>query len=330
MSIDENLVPLLAVRKLSISFRRNRQMVTVVDDLDFDIQAGQSVALVGESGSGKSVTALSILRLLETMSAKIEAEQIGFKGRDLTKLSEKQIESIRGNEISMIFQEPMTSLNPTLRIGFQIAEAITLHQKLNRHAAKALAIDALEKVGISDATERARQYPHQMSGGMRQRVMIAMALACRPDLLIADEPTSALDVTIQAQILRLIQALQAEFGSALLLITHDLGVVASVTTRVAVMYAGQIVEDNSTEQLFNAPLHPYTQGLLKATPSFSEKIDELFDIPGSVPNPDEYGDGCRFAERCTYAKERCFHELPALVALTSEQRVRCHYPLTGK
>jgi oligopeptide/dipeptide ABC transporter ATP-binding protein len=278
----------------------------------FDIDAGETVGLVGESGCGKSVTSLSILRLIPEPPGEIAGGDILFRGRSLLGLSEQEMRSIRGNAISMIFQEPMTSLNPVFTCGFQIMEAIQLHQQLGPAAARERAIEMLRVVGIPSPEQRVDEYPHQLSGGMRQRVMIAMALSCNPALLIADEPTTALDVTIQAQILELIARLREEFGMAVLIITHDLGVVAEVSDRVAVMYAGKIVEYASTRSIFKQPVHPYTQGLLASIPTLGLEIERLAVIPGTVPNPLEFPAGCKFHPRCPLADERCRREEPEL------------------
>lgn len=320
--------PLLHVENLNSGFNSSDGYIPAVGGVSFDIYEGQSVALVGESGSGKSVTALSILRLLTIPPAKIEAGSISYKDKDLLTLSEKEMRKVRGNDISMIFQEPMTSLNPLLTVGFQIAEAIMLHLKYNKKRARLAAIEMLRKVGIPDADKRINEYPHQMSGGMRQRVMIAMALACNPGLLIADEPTTALDVTIQAQILDLIGNLQKESNMAMLMITHNLGIVAEVADMVMVMYAGQIVESSPVEQVFTHPWHPYTHGLLSSIPSADEKAAELKVIKGVVPSPMFFPKGCRFNPRCPYAQEKCIKEPPPLAEVERGHKVRCWYPLS--
>lgn len=321
------MTKLLHVDNLNTGFQSSDGYIPAVDGVSFDIMKGESVALVGESGSGKSVTALSILRLLAIPPAKIKADAITLNDIDLTALDAAQMRKIRGNEISMIFQEPMSSLNPLLPIGFQVAEAVELHMHMNKREAKAYAVDMLRKVGIPAAEKRALEYPHQMSGGMRQRVMIAMALACNPELLIADEPTTALDVTIQAQILDLIGTLQRERNMAMLLITHNLGIVAEVAARVMVMYAGQIVETAETEAIFNHPRHPYTSGLLSSIPSADEKVAELNVIKGVVPSPMFFPKGCRFHPRCPYAQEQCRKEPPPFSEIEPNHRVRCWFPL---
>jgi len=300
--------PLLQINDLNIAFDTARGQVRPVRDSNLSIYPGQTVALVGESGCGKSVTAMSILRLLPTPPAKYLSGSIVYQGTDLLGLSERQMRSVRGAKIAMIFQEPMTSLNPVYTIGNQITEAVRLHQNVDKTKALAIAEDALKDVGVADPRRMLREYPHQLSGGMRQRVMIAMALACKPELLIADEPTTALDVTIQAQILELLRVLQRERGMSILLITHDLGVVAENADVVAVMYASRIVETASVESLFDGPTHPYTKGLLRSMPSLSNASQSserkrLVTIPGNVPNPANFPQGCKFHTRCTRARE---------------------------
>ena len=290
--------PLLDIKDLSIAFNTERGQIRPVRDVSVSIYPGQTVALVGESGCGKSVTALSILRLIPTPPGKVLGGQILFEGRDLLQLSERDMRSVRGKDIAMIFQEPMTSLNPVYTIGDQIVEAITLHQGVSQDEAYRIAEEALRDVGIGDAHRRLFEYPHQMSGGMRQRVMIAMALSCRPRLLIADEPTTALDVTIQAQILELLRKLQRERGMSILLITHDLGVVAENADVVAVMYASRVVEFAKVEDLFDRPQHPYTEGLFRSVPKLGKESERLETIPGQVPNPARFPSGCKFHPRC--------------------------------
>jgi oligopeptide/dipeptide ABC transporter ATP-binding protein len=297
------MTPLLEINDLNIAFDTARGQVRPVRDSNLAIYPGQTVALVGESGCGKSVTAMSILRLLPSPPAQYLSGQILYKGNDLLEQSEAQMRSVRGGQIAMIFQEPMTSLNPVYTIGDQIIEAIRLHQQVNARDAWNIAMQSLSEVGISDAEKRLVAYPHQLSGGMRQRVMIAMALACKPDLLIADEPTTALDVTIQAQILDLLRKLQREKGMAILLITHDLGVVAENADVVAVMYASRIVETATVEDLFDRPTHPYTRGLLRSMPMVGNKKVRLDTIPGNVPNPINFPGGCKFHTRCTHTRE---------------------------
>ena len=317
--------PLMQVENLHISFKTPDGLVPAVTGVSFAISPGESVALVGESGSGKSVTALSCLRLLPMPPAEVKADVMSFNGIDLLS-GVSGIQKVRGNEVAMIFQEPMTSLNPLLTIGFQIAEAAAHHLGYSRKKAWAHAVEMLELAGIPDAAKRAKTYPHQMSGGMRQRVMIAIALVCSPKLLIADEPTTALDVTIQAQILKLTDDLQKKNGMALLLITHNMGIVAQKTERVMVMYAGQIVESTATDNIFTQPAHPYTDGLLRSIPSAAKKVKRLNVIPGAVPSPMFYPKGCRFAPRCSFAKEKCAAEQPELREISSNHLVRCHYP----
>jgi oligopeptide/dipeptide ABC transporter ATP-binding protein len=314
--------PLLRVENLQTHFFTDDGVVRAVDGVSFEVRPGETLAVVGESGSGKSVTALSILRLVADPPGRIVGGRILFKGRDLIGLTQAEMRGVRGKEISMIFQEPMTSLNPVYTCGEQIIEAVVLHEKLDRKAARARTIEMLELVGIPAAGQRVDEYPHQMSGGMRQRVMIAMALACRPDILIADEPTTALDVTIQAQILELLQRLQRELGMAVLLITHDLGVVAETAHRVAVMYAGQVVEYSDVAGAFARPLHPYTAGLQASLPVLGERRDALRVIPGNVPNPLRFPAGCRFHPRCPIAQDRCL-EPPPLRAHANGPLSRC-------
>ncbi len=294
MAVD----PLLQIRDLNIGFDTNRGLIRPVRDVSLTIYPGQTVALVGESGCGKSVTSLSILRLIPSPPGRVISGQVMLEGRDLLTLPEDQMRKVRGKEIAMIFQEPMTSLNPVYTIGDQIVEAITLHQHVNIKQAYEIAEQSLRDVGIADPHRRLREYPHQMSGGMRQRVMIAMALSCRPKLLIADEPTTALDVTIQAQILELLRKLQRETGMAILLITHDLGVVAENADVVAVMYASRVVEFATVEEIFEKPQHPYTKGLLNSIPKLGAHATRLESIPGSVPNPARFPSGCKFHPRC--------------------------------
>ena len=299
-----------------------------VDGVSFHVNAGETLAIVGESGCGKSVTAMSILRLIPEPPGKI-AGAIKFQGRDLLKLSDREMRAIRGNSISMIFQEPMTSLNPVLTVGRQIGETLRLHQGLSSRQAEERAVEMLELVGIPEARRRVREYPHQLSGGMRQRVMIAIALACNPQLLIADEPTTALDVTIQAQILDLMRDLKTRVGAAIVLITHDLGVVAEVADRVIVMYAGRKVEEATVPQLFARPRHPYTQGLLGSVPklgsSLTGETTRLAEIPGLVPSLKRKLDGCVFASRCSYATDLCRQVVPGLEEKVPGHIAACHY-----
>jgi peptide/nickel transport system ATP-binding protein/oligopeptide transport system ATP-binding protein len=314
--------PLLRLEDLKTYFYTDDGVVRAVDGVTYEIHPRQTLAVVGESGSGKSVTALSILRLIPEPPGRIVAGRILFQGRDLATLTPAEMRRIRGKEVSMIFQEPMTSLNPVYTCGEQIVEAVVLHEGVDRRAARARAIEMLKLVGIPLPEQRVDEYPHQMSGGMRQRVMIAMALACRPSILIADEPTTALDVTIQAQILELLNRLQEELGMAVLLITHDLGVVAETADRVAVMYAGQVVESCEAEAAFTRTLHPYTAGLLASLPKLGTQSERLRVIPGNVPNPVRFPVGCRFHPRCPVAQERCLQE-PPILTFDGDHRSRC-------
>ena len=306
--------PLLQIENLKTHFFTDDAVVRAVDGVSLHVQAGETLAVVGESGSGKSVTALSVLRLFAQPPGRVVEGRILFEGRDLLTLSDREMRSVRGKSIAMIFQEPMTALNPVYTCGDQIMEPLRRHEGLGRREARLRAIEMLERVGIPAARQRVDEYPHQMSGGMRQRVMIAMALACRPALLIADEPTTALDVTIQAQILELLRELQRDLGMAILLITHDLGVVAETASRVAVMYAGQVVESADVRDLFRAPLHPYTAGLQASLPRLGEERRRLRVIPGTVPNPARFPEGCRFHPRCPVAVRQCL-EAPTLEAV---------------
>ncbi|RXJ00709.1 ABC transporter ATP-binding protein [Anaerobacillus alkaliphilus] len=315
---------ILEVKNLRTSFFTDEGEVKAVDGVDFSIEKGKTIGIVGESGSGKSITSLSILRLLQEPVGKIVGGEIIFKGEDLLNKSKKEMRDIRGNSISMIFQEPMTSLNPTLTCGEQIAESVRIHQGLNRKEAWAKAVDMLGLVGIPSPEKRAKQYPFELSGGMRQRVMIAIALACNPQLLIADEPTTALDVTIQAQILDLIKKLQEELGTSLMMITHDLGVVAEMCDNVAVMYCGKVVEYADKKTLFTSPKHPYTVGLLNSVPKHDQDYEgDLAVIKGSVPSPFNLPQGCRFAPRCEHARSICLTDLPSLETTSDGDQVRC-------
>ena len=317
---------LLNIENLKTYFYTDSGVVKAVDDVDLSIKAGTTLAIVGESGSGKSILASSIMQLIPQPPGKIVSGSIYFQNQDLLALPEKEMRQIRGNRITMIFQEPMTSLNPVFKIGRQVEEVIVAHRKVGKDEAKEQAIELLQLVGIPAAEERVNDYPHQLSGGMRQRVMIAIALACNPELLIADEPTTALDVTIQAQILDLMKRLQKEFGMAILMITHDLGVVAEMASEVAVMYAGQIVEYAGVDTIFESPVHPYTAGLLQSIPRLDVKQETLFVIEGVVPNPICFPPGCRFAPRCSKATGRCQNEQPELLPYNQEHLVRCHFP----
>jgi len=318
---------LLEIENLQTHFRTPDGIIRAVDGVSFAVERGETVAIVGESGCGKSVTANSILRLVPQPPGKI-AGQIRFEGADLLALSERAMRTIRGNHISMVFQEPMTSLNPVLTVGRQIAETLRLHQRLGRKAIQERAVEMLNLVGIAEPRRRAGEYPHQLSGGMRQRVMIAIALACNPKLLIADEPTTALDVTIQAQILDLMADLKKRVGAAIIIITHDLGVVAEIAERVIVMYAGRKVEEAAVTELFRTPRHPYTQGLLAAVPklgsSFADAGAKLAEIPGVVPNLKERIAGCLFAGRCTLARDICRRVAPALEEKAGGHFAACH------
>ncbi len=317
--------PLLEVKNLKTHFFSDKGVARAVDNVSFEVFEGETLAIVGESGCGKSVTALSVMGLIPQPPGKIVNGSINFDGRDLLSISEKEMRKIRGNKISMIFQEPMTSLNPSFTVGSQIAEVITLHQKLKKKEAMGRAIELLQQVKIPSPENRVNDYPHQMSGGMRQRVMIAIALACQPRLIIADEPTTALDVTIQAQIIELMEQLSETTGAAILLITHDLGVVAESSKNVVVMYAGRVVEKGSVKDIFNNPLHPYTAGLMASIPgiAMNRKQGERLDtIKGTVPSLYSLPKGCKFSERCNKAFDRCFIKEPEIRQIKSQQ-VRC-------
>jgi oligopeptide/dipeptide ABC transporter ATP-binding protein len=314
---------LLSVRNLQTSFFTSDGEVRAVDGVSFDIEDGATMGLVGESGCGKSVTALSIMQLLAKGTGRIVGGEILYRGTNLAAYTEGQMRSVRGNKISMIFQEPMTSLNPVFTIGDQIGEAVRLHQRASAREARDRAIEMLRLVKIAEPEKRAKDYPHQLSGGMRQRVMIAMALSCNPKLLMADEPTTALDVTIQAQILDLIAELQERLGMAVLLITHDLGVVAQHADAVAVMYAGKIIERGRPESIFAHPMHPYTIGLMNSIPKTTDKRARLKAIPGIVPSPLDWPSGCRFRTRCERAGEACAEKQPDLLEAEPGHRVSC-------
>jgi oligopeptide transport system ATP-binding protein len=316
--------PLLEVSNLHVTFRSQHQEVKAIRGVDFTIGEGEVVAFVGESGSGKSVTFQSIMRLLPQPPANIDRGQVLYSGRDLTKLSEVDMQKIRGKEIAMIFQDPMTSLNPTIRVGKQITESLMRHQKLTSQEAKNRSIELLKMVGIPSPSERINQFPHQFSGGMRQRAMIAMALACSPKLLIADEPTTALDVTIQAQIIDLLKDLQKNTGSSIVFITHDLGVVAEIADRVAVMYAGKIVETGTLDEIFYDPKHPYTWGLLSSMPKLNQSRDQdLASIPGSPPSLVNPPVGCPFTSRCPHAMKVCQEQMPEVTTSSDSHQVAC-------
>jgi len=327
MVSDDDIV--LRVDGLKTSFYTREGVVRAVDDVSFDLYKGETLCIVGESGCGKSVTALSILGLLPQPPAKIESGRVLFNGEDLVAADEQRMREIRGNNISMIFQEPMTSLNPVMTIGDQIAEALLLHQDVSKSQARGRVLEMLALVQMAEAERRVDQYPHQLSGGMRQRVMIAMALACNPAVLIADEPTTALDVTIQAQILNLMLELKSRLGTAIIMITHDLGVVAETAQRVVVMYAGKKVEQADVKQLFKNPLHPYTRGLMRSIPSVNKQLvqageqAELHEIPGVVPNLRDPIVGCAFADRCEMVKPKCRLEQPVFLAHRSGHFAAC-------
>ncbi|MBD3266957.1 ATP-binding cassette domain-containing protein [bacterium] len=321
--MDTNNI-LLDIQDLHTTFYTSEGVGRAVDGVSFQVKKGETLGLVGESGCGKSVTSLSILRLIASPPGKIESGKMIFQGRDLLSLSEREMRSIRGNQISMIFQEPMTALNPVFTVGEQIAEVYRIHRKMNRREAFDAAVEIMEKVRIPAARQRAKEYPHQLSGGMRQRVMIAMGLACDPDLLIADEPTTALDVTVQAQILALMEDLKERTGASIILITHDLGVIAEVADRVAVMYAGQIAEEASVEDIFADPQHPYTQGLLKSIPHMTGRSTEKLNvISGTVPSPTRFPAGCRFHPRCPERFDPCDKEECGMYRTTNDRQVRC-------
>ena len=315
--------PLLSVEGLRVAFGRGASEQVAVDGVDFRVGAGETFGIVGESGSGKSLTALALLRLVPSPPGRIAGGRVQFEGRDLVTVPEGEMERIRGARIGMIFQEPMSALNPVFTVGEQVAEALRVHEGLSRSDASARALALLQRVGIADAPRRMRQYPHELSGGMRQRVMIAAALACRPSLLIADEPTTALDVTIQAQILALLQELQREMGMAVILITHDLGVVAQMVDRVMVMYGGRVAEEGTVEQVFGRPLHPYTRLLLESIPSLDHERERLPSIPGMVPTLAEMPPGCRFHPRCPQAMAVCRERIPPAVEPEPGHRAAC-------
>lgn len=314
--------PLLKVKNLKTYFFTEDGVVKAVDGVNFDVYPGETLGIVGESGCGKSVTSLSIMRLLDEKGKIVDGEVI-FEGKDLLKLSEEEMREIRGNDIAMIFQEPMVALNPVYTVGDQIMEAIILHQKVGKDEARKIAIDMLKKVGIPEPEKRVDEYPHELSGGMRQRAMIAMALSCHPKLLIADEPTTALDVTIQAQILELMKQLQRDLGMAIIMITHDLGVIAEISDRVAVMYAGKIVEYADVKVLFKDPKHPYTWALMNSIPRLDIEQERLFSIPGIVPDALHFPSGCKFHPRCEFATEKCKSEEPELIEVGSNHFAAC-------
>ncbi len=316
--------PILKVENLKTYFHTEDGIVKAVDGVSFELYEGETLGIVGESGSGKSVTSLTVMRLLDE-KARIEGGKVIFNGKNLLELSEQEMQKIRGNDIAMIFQEPMVALNPVYTIGDQIMEAIILHQEVKESEARKITIELLRKVGIPEAEKRIDQYPHQLSGGMRQRAMIAMALSCKPSILIADEPTTALDVTIQAQILDLMKELQQEYGMALIMITHDMGVIAEVADRVAVMYAGKVVEYGEVEEIFTKPKHPYTYALLSSIPRLDVEQQKLKSIPGNVPDPLNFPPGCRFHPRCEFAQEKCKEEIPELVEVKERHLTACFF-----
>jgi peptide/nickel transport system ATP-binding protein len=317
------MAKLLEVKNLKVSFRQEGKQVNTINGVSFSLNYGETLGIVGESGCGKSVTSLSIMGLLPKGISKIEEGEIWFDGKNLLELTEEEYCDIRGKDIAMIFQEPMTSLNPVFTIGNQLIETIMEHSPMKKREAFRKGVEMLKKVGIPRAEEIMSEYPHQLSGGMRQRVMIAMAMALTPKLLIADEPTTALDVTIQAQILDLMRKLKDEFQTAICMITHDLGVVAEICDRVAVMYAGEIIEEGGIREIFKNPRHPYTMGLFQSMPSMAEENERLYSIPGSVPTPDEMPLVCRFAPRCEYAKPECHIQSPGKIQLGSDHYTRC-------
>lgn len=315
--------PILKVDDLQVSFKTDEAQVRAVRNVSFDVYPGETVGLVGESGSGKSVTNLALMGLVPKPPGRIDGGTVLYGGQDLLQSTERQMQSIRGRKIAMIFQDPMTALNPLMTVGQQLTEMTRLHLGLSRKEANHKAAEMLELVGISGASKRLRDYPHQFSGGMRQRVMIAMALSCEPDLLIADEPTTALDVTIQAQILDLLRELQERRGTSIIMITHDLGVVAEICHRVLVMYAGQVVEKADVHSIFKSPQHPYTQGLLRSLPRFDEVQETLQAIPGQPPDLGNIPAGCAFRDRCDQAIDRCATDEPQLVTLDGERQAAC-------
>ncbi len=314
---------ILQVKNLKTYFYTEEGVVPAVDGLDFTLNDGETLAIVGESGCGKSVTSLSILRLIKNPPGKIIDGEILYRGEDLCKASEKRMRQVRGDEISMIFQEPMTSLNPVFTVGHQIMESLIYHQNYTKAKARERAVEMLRLVGIPDPEKNVECYPHQISGCMRQLVMIAMALACNPKILIADEPTTALDVTIQAQILRLLTDLRDKTGTAIILITHDLGIVAQTAENVMVMYGGQAVEYSDVKSIYKKPLHPYTVGLLKSIPKLHEEQEKLYNIKGSIPSPQEFPKGCRFSPRCEECMDVCRDHMPDLVTMDDGRKVRC-------
>lgn len=322
---------LVEFKNLKTYFYTGGGIVKAVNDVSFNIREGETVCVVGESGCGKSVTAMSLMKLIPNPPGKIVGGEILFNGRDILKFTEEELRNMRGNEVSVIFQEPMTSLNPVFKIGEQLTEAIILHQKLSKNEAEEKAIEVLKITGIPRAEEIMKSYPHELSGGMRQRVMIAMAVSCNPKLLIADEPTTALDVTIQAQILDLMRDIKKKLNTSIMLITHDLGVVAEMADYVVVMYAGKVIEEAPVEELFKNPLHPYTQGLLKSKPLLTEETgDKLYSIPGQVPNPIGMPDNCYFNSRCDRCMNKCKDKQPTLINVSPIHKVSCWLYEEGK
>ena len=321
---------LVEFKNLETHFHTGEGIVKAVNNVSFKIKEGETVCVVGESGCGKSVTAMSLMRLIPSPPGKIVGGEILFEGKDVLKFTEQELMDMRGNDISVIFQEPMTSLNPVFKIGDQICEAIILHQHLSKEEAEKKAIEVLKIIGIARAEEIMKSYPHELSGGMRQRIMIAMAVCCNPKLLIADEPTTALDVTIQAQILDLMRDIKEKLNTSILLITHDLGVVAEMADYVVVMYAGKVIEEAPVLELFKNPLHPYTQGLLKSKPSVNGNETRLYSIPGQVPNPVGMPDNCYFNERCDTCMEKCKDVQPTLVDVGNRHKVSCWLYKEGK
>ena len=318
--MSENLIE---VKNLKTFFKTEAGIVKAVNDVSFKVKKGETVCVVGESGCGKSITAMSIMGLVSKDTGFNDGGEILFEGKDLLKSTDEEMRNIRGKDIAMIFQEPMSSLNPTFTIGFQVMEPLILHEGLDKKTARKRAIGLLEEVGIPRADEIVDCYPHELSGGMRQRVMIAMGLACKPKLLIADEPTTALDVTIQAQILDLMRKIKSDLNTSILLITHDLGVVAEMADYVVVMYAGKVVEEGGVMEIFKNPSHPYTKGLLKSKPIITERKEELYSIPGQVPNPVGIPDSCYFSERCEYCKPECKNTIPHLRLIEDNHKVAC-------
>lgn len=317
------MIPLLEIKQLKTYFHKKKQEIRAVDGVSFNIFKGETVALVGESGCGKSLTSISIMGLVPFSGGKVVEGEIRLNGLNLLEQDENEMCRIRGKDISMIFQDPMTSLNPVMKIGKQLTEVIVYHRKLSRQAAHQEAVQLLRMVGFSDPDQMMNDYPHQLSGGMRQRVMIAIAMSCNPQLMIADEPTTALDVTIQAQVLDLMRDLTRQFDTSILLITHDLGVVSELAQRVIVMYAGQIVEESPIDALFDQPLHPYTSKLIESVPRIDGSLNKLNSIPGTVPSAEHWPSGCRFAPRCSLAFDRCFKEQPDLIQAGEDRKVRC-------